>query len=1045
MTSRGIDLPAGAVGPGLPALIGPEFPPPADLSAATGPPLGAAGNPGSGPGAVPPEHPSLFGAAFGLDNDVVAALDLIARPQYPLDPDHNPLDIIAGSHYEAVYLDRFLGSRSEAETRAIMARIDREEADRRRLAGTGVAGILAHVAAGIASPTTLIPVGGWLGAAARTGRAARIGLTAAETAGVAAAAVGAQEAVLQAGQETRTLEESFYNVAGAAIIGGLLGGAVGAFSRGAVDELAGRIRDIPATREEEAALYNAGLDQSLGAAGNPRGVGSGEAASALGAEKALRFQGPQPRLKLSPNIVSRQVVRDLAEDPNSLAENAEGIATSVGGSAESRAKTWGGPLFEVVRQRRAAFSDYAFGRKKTLAPARAALGRVTGGAAAGKLSYAGFKEQVAWAALHNDAHDIPQVAAAAAHRRTTIINPLRDKAMTTIEGFRELVDLGSADLSYLTRIWNTTLVSRHRGELTRIIAQWMRGQGDDFTASLANDAELDSLAGEVVDSILGHSQPTRLLLPGDVRTGPRGPLKERTLRDLPTALVWKFVEKDVDRIDRFYVRTLAADAALAEKFGGKVDLESELIAMRQEAAKMARDKSPAEAERIEKRLKKDMRDVIGIRDRIRGTYGMPADPDAVWVRAAQVLRDVNYLRLLGGMTLSAIPDLSRPVMVHGLTRTLRTIWHPLVHGLSSIRLAARDVRLANAGNDLLSDERLMAINDIMDGSRYGTAIERGASYLTNRFGFVSLMAPWNAWARQFVGIITQTRMLQAIGRVAEGAASKKEIAYLAAGGIDDLMAGRIWRQFAGATRKGRKIGGHGRRDGDIWWGNTELWDDRQAVDAYRAFIIRDVDRTILVPGQEKPLWMSTELGKVIGQFKTFNVAAAQRTLVAGLEQRDAAAAMGAMFALGLGAFTYWLKTQAIAGYTPPDNPAQWAVEAADRSGLLGWVMDVNGTVERLTGGVVGASALTGQTVSRYRSQQFPGAAFGPTFDLLQSMGTVSSAAFRGDMTATDIHVARKLLPLENLFYLRRIFDSLEDKLAESQGLPPRRGWEWRRR
>lgn len=44
-----------------------------------------------------------------------------------------------------------------------------------------------------------------------------------------------------------------------------------------------------------------------------------------------------------------------------------------------------------------------------------------------------------------------------------------------------------------------------------------------------------------------------------------------------------------------------------------------------------------------------------MRDRLRGQYALPSNPDGLVLRAGRAARNLNYLRLLGGMTLSAFP------------------------------------------------------------------------------------------------------------------------------------------------------------------------------------------------------------------------------------------------------------------------------------------------------------------------------------------------------------------------------------------------------
>src|SRR5690606_20424804 len=132
---------------------------------------------------------------------------------------------------------------------------------------------------------------------------------------------------------------------------------------------------------------------------------------------------------------------------------------------------------------------------------------------------------------------------------------------------------------------------------------------------------------------------------------------------------------------------------------------------------------------------------------------------------------------------------------------------------------------------------------------------------------------------------------------AQGAASPKEIRKLAAAGINADLAQRITAQFSK----------HGDTQSGVLLAKAAAWDDRLAREAFRSAVVRDVDRIIVTPGQDKPLWMSTELGKTIGQFKSFSVSSMQRTMLAGIQQRDAATLNGTLLMLALGAATSALQ------------------------------------------------------------------------------------------------------------------------------------------
>lgn len=997
-----------------------------------------------------PENPSslqVWGAAFGYNSTVVNAIEFMSRPVFAPEPDYNPQSLIAGTKFESLYGDQFTGDRSEAETRWRMAKIETEERQRAILAAGGWEGWLAGVAAGVLDPTTLVPIGGWIGVAGKTGR---VLIRGAEGAAVTAGTVAAQEGSLQLMQETRPAVESVYAIAGAALLGGVLGGGLAFLTRGQATDLAGRLINIPGTRAEEAGMFNEGLGGgSVGAASTAGARGTGEAAGSLGAGRVTKFQGPMPRLINSPNVESRNIIRDLAENPNQLAENSDGIATSIGGSVESQAKVWNGVLAEdIVAPRRALYARYAYGKQvfggSVHGPIVGSLDARFRGS--GKLSYGQFKEAISEAALNGDRHVIPEVAEAARIRRAQLVDKLRDEAIAVrVPGFADEVAAGTADESYLTRIWNTSVVRARRNDLVDILARHFEARQNDIIEEIAelqrrtgvedigsnsrpaNDLtpdEIRAVASDTVDAILGHS-PQRILLPGDLAVGPRGPLKERMLKSLPTTLVRDFVERDVDVIDRIYTRTMAMDIALMRKFGS-VDLRDQIAKINDAANRMSEGKAPADVNRIQKQKEADIRDLTAVVARLRGTYGIPTNPEGMIYRAARVVRDLNYMRMLGGMTLSAVPDLGRPVMVHGMTRTLRTAFTPFTSGLRAVRLARREARLAGAGTDMVLDDRIMSITDRGEEFGRGSALERGINTATNGFGMVSLMAPWNAFMRQFAGIITQTRMLQAIDGMAKGKVSAKETAYLAAGGIDANLADRIAKQFDA----------HGQRNGDTWWANTSEWTDVEAIRAFRSFMIRDVDRTILVPGQEKSLWMSTELGKVVGQFKSFSMASTQRVIVSGLEQRDMAALNGAILMMALGALSAKLKMDA-GGYDTSDwTPTKWAIEGFDRSGLAGWFMDANNLLEKTAlRPYFSAAALTGETATRYQSRNVFGAVFGPTADLV---GDVLPLGMTGEWSAADTHVARKLVPLQNIFYMRQGFDAIERGINDVFGIPLRK-------
>lgn len=551
----------------------------------------------------------------------------------------------------------------------------------------------------------------------------------------------------------------------------------------------------------------------------------------------------------------------------------------------------------------------------------------------------------------------------------------------------------------------------------------------------AIDEELQDIAEQIWSRIIGtpdgrmpYDVDVSEMRPRKGKSGGavRGPLKTRSF-DIPDELIEDFLENDIEMISRMYVRSMAPDVELTKAFGD-VQMTEAIKEVDAEWGRIMNASPEADRSALLKKRDADIRDLAAVRDRVRHTYGLPENPNGLAVRTFRVARSLNYMRLLGGMTLSAFPDAARPVMVHGLGRVFRDGIVPLVRGLgdySKVKAAAREVKLAGTALDMVLDTRTMSIADIADNFGRRSKFERGIQAATDKFGLVSLMAPWNAAMKQFSGIVTMTRMLDAAAAVTAGKISEKELGKLAQQGISPAMAKRIARQFAA----------HGETADGVKMANTEAWTDAGAREAFQAGLVKEVDKIIVTPGQDKPLWMSTELGKVIGQFKSFSIASTQRTLIAGLQQRDMATLNGAMLMVGLGMLTYTAKEK-LAGRELSEDPAVWLTEGFDRSGLLGWFFEANNMAEKVTRGNIGVSALTGgPQMSRYASRNITGALLGPTVGLTQDFVQTTGSAFSGDWQSQDTRALRRLLPYQNLFYLRSVLDAAEEGVNDALGAP----------
>lgn len=566
----------------------------------------------------------------------------------------------------------------------------------------------------------------------------------------------------------------------------------------------------------------------------------------------------------------------------------------------------------------------------------------------------------------------------------------------------------------------------------------------EFTS--LSQQELASTADIVIDHILGAAEGRmQFELPNAVR----GPLKARVLRIADTfesasGKFEDFLDRDIGTIIRRYTQSMVPDIELTRMFGSlnmedqiaKVNDEFRRMASSPELDKLPQEKAEAIRAKLNRQREKGIKDLLAQVDRLRGTYKLPEDPMAFGPRAIRAVKQFNLLRMLGGMTISALPDIFRPMMVHGVTSYFKDGLRPFLGGLRAIKLSAEETRLAGTAWDMVLSSRMHSIADVTDNYGKYSWFERGLGWGQEKFGSLTMMNQWNTALKSWAGMITQNNIIRMCQKVADGSATAKEMEKLAAASIDGWDARLIAEQFSK----------HGVVQDGVYLANTRAWDVssaniRNALDSFRGAVVRDVDRIVVTPGQDKPLFFSDPMGSIVGQFKSFSFASVPRTLVAGLQQRDAGFMMGMLSSIAMGMAVEYFKSKT--NDKPlPKTDAQWVAAGIDRAGLLGWLSDANNIVEKFSGGTVGIGPATGKPLSRYASRNFVDAFLGPTLGTATDVGLATSGFFRAalggeDLRQSDISALRRLIPLQNLFYLSYIFQKLEQATGDALGAKPK--------
>jgi len=986
-------------------------------------------------------------AAFRTENTVASVINRIKYdgPDAIIEnPDYDPFENIEGTVFEdrpgaLIFVD------TPEERAAVERRIMQEIEDRQTVASSGAYGFAADFAAGLFDPMILIPVGGEIAIA---GKSASVLARAASVGRAGFIGISASEAVLQATQEVRTTGESALNISVGTFLAGILGGSVAAldaptraaFMRGVRRNLNREKPSGAGIREVEISDKSVLSDTVLagGSGTEPRLTAPVDVdtrpsvlkrrMSEIGEKLDFSFGFTKLTQKLTPgqriaiesfSINARRILQEAFDTPWFYKKNASGVRTPV--SVESRMMRWDAKLGQATEDRNRFFARYRAriaGRDEPTGFLGRGVERVRAVAAdvrkgdIDRLTLKQFNERVGRAMRYGDRDPlIPEIQQAAERYRELVFDPIKDDAIS-LGLLPEDVSVETA-LSYLTRVWNPERVKAQSDKLVENTKLWLAERHPELSAK-----EVERVAISIKNKLLG--QEDGRIAYESMTFGQASPLKKRTFA-IEDQRIEEFLESDIDLVARMYVRSMASDIELTRTFGS-VDMADELLSVKKEydqfIQKNADELTDDERLLLEKRKERDLEDLRALRDRLRGVYGNPQDPNHVVSRVFQGIRRTNYITKGGGFMVSSIPDVASLVLANGLRKTMGSAFRMVAAGTRARRLAAHEIKSYGTAWDVVLNTRAEKIMDIGDSFGRHTKFERAMGSISDSFSLVNLLAPWNAAIKQFAGITTQNRILEVIS---VGNISKANLRKLARLGIDEDVAKRISDQY----------GLHGRSENGLRIASVDDWSDFEAGEIFASAIRKEVDEQIVTPGVlDTPLFMSKEWGKTIGQFKTFMFASTNRVALLRLQQGDVAALNGLLLATGLGAMVYTLK-QLQAGREISDNPGIIIKEAIDRSGVTGFVMDANNIIEKATRNSFGLSAvLGGPTASRYSSRRVSDALFGPSVGLIDQVSALVGTFATGETHESDGKAVRRMIPYQNLFYLDKLFDAFEKATAE---------------
>jgi hypothetical protein len=313
-------------------------------------------------------------------------------------------------------------------------------------------------------------------------------------------------------------------------------------------------------------------------------------------------------------------------------------------------------------------------------------------------------------------------------------------------------------------------------------------------------------------------------------------------------------------------------------------------------------------------------------------------------------------------------------------------------------------------------------------------VEMGLRAMADRFAFFSLLSPWNDTMKRISAVVTTQRILHFSEAWVRGEATPRMIEELAFMKIDYKIAREIVRQIEGAMRHKSLI-----------IPNTAKWTNREARDAFRLALGVEVDRTIITPMVgDVPLVMNTEAGRVIGQFKRFGMASTKVILLSNLQWRDKQAMNGAILAFAMGAAVAKFKAEQY-GYGI-GSESELALQAIDRSGLIGIFPDINKSISQASRGTIapGNMIFGGHNRFKYSDRDITDVLMGPTRGTIRNImkaGSGTAKVLSGnphEIKESEIRAHLRLTPLYNLFYLTNTLENMIVKPINRKAMRLRR-------
>lgn len=963
-------------------------------------------------GAEEAESVGFFEAArafYKTEDPIFSATKELFAPDVSqeIDPNFKPIDRLEQERPDLLmYADNFVEVFNEEQYQRKVMNIEYELENKEIFSkAPTMTKIGAGLAASTLDPTMLIPYG----AIAKTANTVkRVGAGVATGTAGALTAATSREAVLQATQETRTTDETTYNILAETAFGGLLGGGVAALSspvKSAGQQILAKalrgedykIKVNPETMEASVVKDSAGAAAVSDLEAQGLAHINEHLAKVMSGPEALR--APDLRAILSPSSTVNKLGEVFYNSNYIRNKNAAGTPTEL--NAQSFIFQADQQTSRILKEADAEYLKYA-----KVGALRAAVSLPEG-----TISKLEFDNRV-WRNLV-DSQRVDEIAE---------VNKVAKQMRTQLDTMaKKLQDAGLLDpnldpkfmANYMTRIYDLDVlkIPAKRQAFVTKVRDWVKLHNKDGSARInpLEDSEALDIAEDMLEKIRGESSEQvalKSITEGFISKGKF--LKERQLL-IPDSEISEFLVTDSTRLFNNYMnranRLLETQKALER--AGYNSFADVLNDIELEAAQASRTLSGKAAIKAADKFNKEKELATMMYRSMLGQLREPGKADEI----VSTLLNYQFTRLLGGVLLSALSELVMTPFRLGFLNTFRDGWLPLIRDLKTAKLTKDQLNDLSGAIEIEQNSILRAVAGVDDIENIGRSKSKAQQILnavTDTFATSTGIKHWTSFQRRMAAQVASSDIIRLVTKPSRTKAEIEKLASLGIGSAD----------YDGIARQVNK---HVQERNGSFISNLHLWEDNLATQKFKNAVQVQVESTILLPGEESlPFFVQKyPFAKLAFQFKSFSSAATGKIAISSLQRRDANMYMGITMLVVLGAVSGAVKK--LVDGKDDEISTEWddlVLDGLNRSGVLGLV----GTTILDSG-----KNFFDSKSKRYAADNIESVFLGPSAGTISGLTKAIQGLTDGDVTEKDLKAIQRFIPFMNLFYIKAITERLLDE------------------